>query len=152
MLSQKLWIHIFNLLKCIQCYRGISTAKWNVPSHYPKSNAFTHPSFSGIRNMLEIRIPGLLVIWAYFPQTTFPPAVTNPKELTSTSIIVYSQFGNSWSIFHTPRVNTPNWVYIGLLGFFLTPIIGHCTVTASSLWVTFAFFIRNPIGLINRSI
>lgn len=31
---------------------------------------------------------GLLVIWANFPQTTFPPAVTRPSSETLTSMIV----------------------------------------------------------------
>ena len=38
-----------------------------------------------------------------------------------------------------PLVSTPNWVYIGFWGFFLTLIIGNCTVTPSSGCVTFAW-------------
>lgn len=64
------------------------------------SYAFTHPSFSQ-----------LFVICAHRPQTTLPPAVTKPSSLTLTSIIV-------------PFVRTPNCVYIGFCGFFLTLIIG----------------------------
>jgi hypothetical protein len=48
---------------------------------HPSNKEFTHPSFSG-----------LFVICAYFPHTTFPPGVTKPRELTSTSIIVYNQY------------------------------------------------------------
>lgn len=62
--------------------------------------ALTQPSFSQ-----------LFVICAHRPQTTFPPAVTNPNSLTLTSIIV-------------PFVRTPNCVYMGFCGFFLTEIIG----------------------------
>lgn len=50
-----------------------------------------------------------------------------------------------------PLLRTPSWVYIGLEGFFFTPIIGSCTVTFSSGCVTLAFLYRNPIGLMNRS-
>ena len=72
------------------------------------STAFTHPSFSQ-----------LFVICAHRPHTTLPPAVTIPNSLTLTSTIV-------------PFVKTPSCVYIGLCGFYLTLIIGSCTVTPSS--------------------
>lgn len=45
--------------------------------YYTNKTAFTTPSLSGS-----------FVIWAYFPQTTFPPAVTSPSSETFTSMIV----------------------------------------------------------------
>ena len=54
---------------------------------------------------------GLLVTWAYLPQTTLPPVVTRPSSLTLTSITV-------------PLVMTPSCVYSGEDGFFLTPMMG----------------------------
>merc|ERR1719447_889899 len=91
------------------------------------NTALIQPSFSG-----------LLVTWAYLPHTTFPPLVTKPNSLMFTSNTV-------------PFVITPRLVYIGLLGFFFTPIIGRQNVALSSGCVTWAFFILRPIGLINLS-
>ena len=48
-------------------------------------------------------------------------------------------------------VITPRLVYIGLEGFFFTPMIGTQKVAFSSGWVTWAFFILRPIGRINLS-
>jgi hypothetical protein len=67
-----------------------------------------HPSFSG-----------LFVIWAYFPNTTFPPVVTMPSSETLTSMTV-------------PFVMTPSWVYIGDWGFFFTPSICSWNVAFKS--------------------
>ena len=50
-----------------------------------------------------------------------------------------------------PLVMTPMEVYIGPLGFFLTPIISKLNVHFSSGWVMWALVKRRPIGLINRS-
>jgi hypothetical protein len=63
-------------------------------------------------------IPGLLVIWAYLPHTTFPPAVTNPSELTSTSIIVY--VSESRIQIYPPRQHTKLCVH-RTIGVFLDP-------------------------------
>jgi hypothetical protein len=108
---------------------------------------------------------GLLVICAYFPQTTFPPAVTSPSSETLTSMIV-------------PLVMTPSCyearrkrrdcvrkasaangrthgrltVYMGDWGFFLTERIGSWKVALRSGWVTLAFLYRSAIGLTNLSI
>jgi hypothetical protein len=87
--------------------------------------AFTQPSFSQ-----------LFVICAHLPQTTFPPAVTNPNSETLTSMIV-------------PFVSTPSWVYRGFCGFFLTLMIGSWTVTPSSGCVTLHFSGR-VLVLLNR--
>lgn len=80
-----------------------------------KTHAFTHPSFSG-----------LFVTCAHRPHTTLPPAVTMPSSETLTSTIV-------------PLVSTPSCVYMGFCGFFFTLMMGSCTVTLSSGWVTLAF-------------
>ena len=48
-------------------------------------------------------------------------------------------------------VITPRLVYIGLEGFFLTPMIGKQKVAFSSGCVTWALFILKPMGLINLS-
>jgi hypothetical protein len=73
-----------------------------------RRTALMQPSFSG-----------LFVIWAYFPKTTLPPAVTRPSSETLTSITV-------------PFVMTPSWVYIGDWGFFLTPSICNWKVAFRS--------------------
>ena len=77
-------------------------------NEYVRRTALMHPSFSG-----------LLVIWAYFPKTTLPPAVTMPNSETLTSMTV-------------PFVSTPSWVYIGDCGFFLTPRICSWNVALRS--------------------
>ncbi len=56
-------------------------------------------------------------------QTTLPPVVTIPSSLTLTSRIV-------------PLVKTPNEVYNGDWGFFLTPRIGNWKVVLSSAVVS----------------
>lgn len=45
-----------------------------------------------------------------------------------------------------PLVMTPNDVYNGELGFFLTPIIGNWNVAFNSGWVTCAFVNRNALS------
>lgn len=50
-----------------------------------------------------------------------------------------------------PLVMTPIEVYIGPLGFFLTPIISRLNVHFNSGCVMWALVKRNPIGLIKRS-
>lgn len=104
-----------------------------------------HPSFSG-----------LLVIWAYFPNTTLPPVVTIPSSETLTSITV-------------PLVMTPSCVYMGDWGFFLTPRICSWKVALRSAnehgqqgllketlgyarCVTLAFLYRSAMGRTKRSI
>ena len=79
---------------------------------HTSSTALMHPSFSG-----------LLVTWAYFPHTTFPPGVTRPSSETLTSITV-------------PLVITPIWVIVWPLGFFFTPMISRQKVVLSSGCVT----------------
>lgn len=68
---------------------------------------------------------GLFVICAYFPKTTFPPAVTIPNSDTFTSMTV-------------PFVRTPSWVYIGDCGFFFTPSIWSWNVAFRSAIQTFS--------------
>ena len=94
---------------------------------YTNSTALTHPSSSG-----------LFVTCAIFPHATRPLVVTSPKSLTFTSIMV-------------PFVNTPKFVYRLELGFFLTPKISNWNVVFNSGCVTFARFIRKPVGRIKRS-
>mmetsp|Transcript_20168 Transcript_20168/g.68312 ORF Transcript_20168/g.68312 Transcript_20168/m.68312 type:complete len:264 (+) Transcript_20168:52-843(+) len=81
---------------------------------------------------------GLFVTCAYFPQTTRPVVVTKPSSETLTSMTV-------------PFVMTPNEVYIGDEGFFLTPIMSKQKVAFSSGCVTCAFFMRKPVGRTKRS-
>jgi len=44
--------------------------------------------FSSRIALMQPSFSGLLVTWAYFPQTTFPPEVTRPSSLMLTSMIV----------------------------------------------------------------
>jgi len=81
---------------------------------------------------------GLLVTWAYLPQTTLPDGVTKPKSEQLTSMMV-------------PLVMTPKEVYSGDCGFFLTPMRSSWKVALSSGWVTCAFLKRSAAGRINRS-
>ena len=81
---------------------------------------------------------GSFVTCAYFPQTTRPVVVTKPNSLTLTSITV-------------PLVMTPREVYMADEGFFLTPKISRQNVAFSSGCVTWAFFMRKPLGRINLS-
>ena len=48
-------------------------------------------------------------------------------------------------------VITPRLVYMGLEGFFLTPMMGRQKVALSSGCVTCALFILSPMGRMNRS-
>ena len=119
---------------------------------HPSSKALTHPSFS------ECQIKP----WYQSTRIICDLCVLSPDNLSSRSNETqwtHIDFNNCLQLMfvlaaeqNTPRVRTPSCVYIGLLGFFLTPIIGHWTVTANSRWVTFAFFILKPMGRINRSI
>lgn len=81
------------------CPTRISAVQLFSSKRDSQRTALMQPSFSG-----------LLVICAYFPKTTLPPAVTIPSSDTLTSMIV-------------PLVRTPSWVYIGDCGFFFTPKI-----------------------------
>ena len=79
---------------------------------------------------------GSFVTWAYLPHTTRPVVVTKPSSDTFTSMTV-------------PFVITPNDVYIALEGFFLTPKMSKQNVALSSGCVTWAFFMRRPLGRMN---
>jgi hypothetical protein len=106
--------------------------------HYDLVSSVTEAPSEGIHTPLCTRHSQLFVICAHLPHATFPPAVTNPTSLTLTSMIV-------------PFVRNPNCVYIGFCGFFLTLMIGSCTVTPNSGCVTFAFLCRKPMGRMNGS-
>ncbi|KAH1022554.1 hypothetical protein HUJ04_011938 [Dendroctonus ponderosae] len=110
-------------LLAVQTEKSLNSSSFN----YTKSTALMHPSFSG-----------LLVTWAYLPQTTLPACVTKPSSEILTSITV-------------PLVMTPKLVYMAELGFFLTPMMGKWKVAFSSGWVTCAFLKRKAMGLMNRS-
>merc|ERR1719187_3194409 len=115
------------LSPCFEGFPYLNMLAVQVYHELTSKTALIHPSFSG-----------LLVTWAYLPHTTLPPLVTNPSSLMFTSMTV-------------PLVITPKLVYIGLEGFFFTPMMGKQNVALNSGWVTWAFFILNPMGLINLS-
>ena len=71
-----------------RCREGVAKRYIAVP-RYTNSTALMQPSFSG-----------LLVIWAYLPQTTLPEGVTRPRSAQLTSMTV-------------PLVITPRDVYRG---------------------------------------
>jgi len=68
----------------------------------------------------------------------------------SNAYIIVSMKNINTSII-VPLVMTPREVYIGPLGFFLTPIISRLNVHLSSGCVTWALVNRSPVGRMNRS-